>query len=455
MGGIPLPNILVTLDTICIVDVTGIKDSLLLRHVLFGTLWEYDYRPGDSDTVIVSDPDSGTDSDIGLYSDDLFSLCQNCGGFLKLFVRPPSPFRIPVSQECQMYIKLPHWYQAPDVVVTVFSDYEKKFVCTVHLAGAESIPIILDRIVKELQFHHYYLQNSTTWPSSEHQLMPCPHSGPAAAFYGHFREDIGPDGLLKLFVNVYQAKAAERIIKQQPVINDLNIAGQVLPRIVVTLVARRRLVCTVVLTGIDDPPMIRQRVIEALRFYRYFIRPDVVITQTDCSAEMTYSPLTDNELFSLCREQGDKQGSLKLFVEASPLVYVEYVQRNPLPKIVISVLDWDNHQPYFDMDMTGLECYEVYPGLYKEVEARTSTKLVRIYGPEPDTWFSWEYLNYHLFDLIQAKGASKGSLKLFITLQAPPPQQESPVPSPGPRPLFVPQPKSRKFLDRLISWMTS
>jgi hypothetical protein len=49
-----------------------------------------------------------------------------------------------------MYIELPHWYQAPDVVVTIFSDYEKKFICTVHLAGAETVPIILDRIVKEV-----------------------------------------------------------------------------------------------------------------------------------------------------------------------------------------------------------------------------------------------------------------------------------------------------------------
>ncbi|KAF8814608.1 hypothetical protein BYT27DRAFT_7249910 [Phlegmacium glaucopus] len=178
--------------------------------------------------------------------------------------------------------------------------------------------------------------------------MLCLHSGPAAACYGHFRGDIGPDGSLKIFLNAYQA--AKITIKQEPSINDLNIAEQVLPRIAVTLVARRRLVCTVVLTGIDDPPMIRQRIIEALRFYRYFIRPDVVITQTDCSAEMIHEPLTDS-LFSLCREQGDKHGSLKLFVN------LEYMQRNPLPKIVISVLDWDNHQPYFDMDMTGLKPY--------------------------------------------------------------------------------------------------
>jgi hypothetical protein len=118
------------------------------------------------------------------------------------------------------YIEKPHWYQAPDIVVTVFSDYEKTFICTVHLAGAESVRIILDRIVKEvgvknitgflitynlmfpqLQCHHYYLQKDTTWPSSEHQPMACEHSGPAAAFYGHFRKDIGPDGSLKLFVN--------------------------------------------------------------------------------------------------------------------------------------------------------------------------------------------------------------------------------------------------------------
>ncbi|KAF8814613.1 hypothetical protein BYT27DRAFT_6963370 [Phlegmacium glaucopus] len=315
--------------------------------------------------------------------------------------------------------------------------------------------MIMDRIVKGLQCHHYYLP-STTRTTSEHQSERGPYYGPAAAFYGHFREDIGPDGSLKLFVNAYQARAAKRIVKQQPGINDLNITGQVLPRIVVTVVARRRLVCTVVLTGIDDPPTIRQRIIEALRFYRYFIRPDVVITRTDCSAEMTYEPLTDDGLFSLCQERGDKHGSLKLFVEASPLVYAEYErpQHNPLPKIVISVLDWDNQQPYFDMDMTGLKTYDVYEGLSKEVEAHTDMELVRIYGPEPDTWFSWEDLHYDLFNLIQAKGASRGSLKLFITLQEHPPQQESLVPSPSPHPLYAPSPKL-SFVDRLTSWLTS
>ncbi|KAF8814609.1 hypothetical protein BYT27DRAFT_7249911 [Phlegmacium glaucopus] len=82
-----------------------------------------------------------------------------------------------------------------------------------------------------------------------------------------------------------------------------------------------------------------------------------------------------------------------------------------------------------------------------QVEARTNTKLVRIYGPEPDTWFSWEDLNYHLFDLIHAKGASRGSSKLFITLQEHLPSQESPVPSSSHRPLYVPSPKL-SFIDR-------
>jgi hypothetical protein len=49
-----------------------------------------------------------------------------------------------------IYIESPHWYQAPDVMVTVFSDYEKKFVCTVHLVGAETVGMIMDRIVKEV-----------------------------------------------------------------------------------------------------------------------------------------------------------------------------------------------------------------------------------------------------------------------------------------------------------------
>ncbi|KAF8814610.1 hypothetical protein BYT27DRAFT_7205925 [Phlegmacium glaucopus] len=427
----PLPTVFVTIDPICIVDVTGIKDASLLWWTLLATLWEHDYRRGD--TLISSDPDSGPYIRLGS-AEKLFSLCQNCGGSLKLFA--------------PVYTKSPHWYQPPEVVVTVFSLSEKKYICTVDLAGAESVGMIKDRIVKELQCHHYYLP-STTRTTSEHQSERGPYYGPAAAFYGHFREDIGPDGSLKLFVNAYQARAAKRIVKQQPGINDLNITGQVLPRIVVTVVARRRLVCTVVLTGIDDPPTIRQRIIEALRFYRYFIRPDVVITRTDCSAEMTYEPLTDDGLFSLCLERGDKHGSLKLFVEASPLVYAEYEhpQHNSLPKIVISVLDWDNQQPYFDMDMTGLKWYEVHKGLRKEVEAHTNMKLVRIY--EPDTWFSWEDLDYHLFGLIRAKGASKGSLKLFVTLQERPPQQESPVPSPA---LFVPQPQTwLSFIGRFIS----
>ncbi|KAF8809592.1 hypothetical protein BYT27DRAFT_6511350 [Phlegmacium glaucopus] len=265
-----------------------------------------------------------------------------------------------------IYIESPHWYQAPDVVATVFSRYEKRFACDVNLAGAETVGMIMDRIVKELQCHHYYLPIGGTCPTSEHQSTTCQDHGPAAAFYGHFREDIRPNGSVKLFVNAYQARAAKRIIKHQPGINDLNIAGQVLPYIVVTIVARRNLVCTVVLTGIDDPPIIRQRIIEALRFYEYFIRSDLVITQTDCSVDMTYSSLTDNGLFSLCREQGDTHGSLKLFVEASTLVYAsEYERspRNPLPKIVISVLDWDNQQFYFNMNMQGLYFYNFYDSL--------------------------------------------------------------------------------------------
>ncbi|KAF8797487.1 hypothetical protein BYT27DRAFT_7204437 [Phlegmacium glaucopus] len=449
----PLPNVLVTFDTICVVDVMGIKDPELLRQALLGTLWEHDYLRGRLDIVISSNPDKLSMNTIS--SEELFSLCQNCGGSLKLFARQRRA--LPMAG-APMYIRSPPWYQAPDVVVTVFSQYEKKFLCDVELAGAETVGTIMDRIVKELQYRHYYLPKGGTRPTSEHQSTGCQDDGPAAAFYGHFREDIGPDGSLKLFVNAYQARAAKRIIKQRPRTNDLNITEQVLPRIVVTIVARQNLVCTVVLTGIDDPPIIRQRIIEALRFYEYFIEPDLVITQTYCCAEVTYEPLTDNGLFSLCREQGDKYGSLKLFVEASPLVYASEVanvrpERNPLPKIVISVLDWDSQHLYFDMNMTGLEFHKVYEGLCKEVETRLKMKVVRIYGPEPDTWFSWENLNYHLFDLIQAKGASKGSLKLFVALQEQPHQQGSPAPSPSPRPLSVPPPKTGKHsrLDRLKS----
>ncbi|KAF8799984.1 hypothetical protein BYT27DRAFT_6847057 [Phlegmacium glaucopus] len=326
----------------------------------------------------------------------------------------------PRPEALKIYRESPHWYRAPDVVVTVFTCYEKKFVCTVHLGGAESVGMILDRIVKELQCYHYYLESGRTWLTNEDHSASSPdRDGPAEAFYGHFRKDIEPDGSLKLFVDAYQARAAKRIIKQQPCTNDLNIARQVLPRIAVTIVARRCPVCSVSLTGIGDPPIIRQRIIEALRFYGYLIRPDVVITQTDCSAEMTYEPLTDNGLFSLCREQGDRHGSLTLFVEASPLVTAHQYKRprrNPLPKIVVRVLDWDNQQPYFDMNMTGLEFDEVYNILCFEVESHTNMKLVRIYGPQPDTWFSLE--KYRLFDLIQEKGASKGSLKLFVFLQS-------------------------------------
>ncbi|KAF8799983.1 hypothetical protein BYT27DRAFT_7263371 [Phlegmacium glaucopus] len=361
MESLPLPNVLVTLDTICIVDVTGIEGANLLWWTLLATLWEHDYCGGHSD-IIISDSNRYK---VVLSPKQLFSLCQNCGGSLKLFAYPS--MSSVVRPGC-LITEPSHWYRAPDVVVTVFSHFPKKFVCTVHLAGAESVGIILDRIVKELQCHHYYVSNRGTGPISEHRGEGIVR-GSAAAFYGHFREDIGPDGSLKLYVDAYQARAAKRIIKQQPGINDLNVPGKGLPRIAVTIVARRRLVCTVVLTGIDDPPMIRQRIIEALRFYGYLIRPDLVITQTDCSAEMTYSPLTDDELFSLCREQGDKHGSLNLFVEASTLVYApeyERPQRGPLPNIVIRVLDWDNQQPYFDMNMTGLETYEVYRVLCNE-----------------------------------------------------------------------------------------
>ncbi|KAF8797485.1 hypothetical protein BYT27DRAFT_6936228 [Phlegmacium glaucopus] len=82
---------------------------------------------------------------------------------------------------------------------------------------------------------------------------------------------------------------------------------------------------------------------------------------------MTYEPLTDNQLFSLCREQGDKHGSLKLFVEASTLAYAseyERPKRTPLPKIVISILDWDSQQPYFDMP--ELQSDEAHRDLHKE-----------------------------------------------------------------------------------------
>ncbi|KAF8814605.1 hypothetical protein BYT27DRAFT_6963326 [Phlegmacium glaucopus] len=219
--------------------------------------------------------------------------------------------------------------------------------------------------------------------------------------------------------------------------------------------------------------MIRQRIIEALRFYEYLIPPDVVITQTDCSAEMTYEPLTDNGLFSLCREQGDKHGSLKLFVEASTLVYADEYERpcrNRLPKIVVSVLDWDNQEKYFNIDMTGLEHYEVHAGLRKKVKAQTHMKLVRIYGPEPDTWFSWEPEKYRLFDLIQEKGASTGYLKLFVILQEVSHQEDYPVTSldilrlyapssasPSPRIYtgYVPAPKTCKLslLGQLRSWL--
>ncbi|KAF8814616.1 hypothetical protein BYT27DRAFT_7219753 [Phlegmacium glaucopus] len=323
----PLPKVLVTLGTICIVDVTGISDPRILCQALVATLWEHEYHCGEWEIAFYSDPVPGPS--VRVSYEDLFTSCQSCAGrhsALPLqFINPT--IRLPQNLHPQSnYSRSPPWYRAPDVVASVFSYYEKKLICTVHLAGAQRTGTILDRIAKELQHHHYYLPNGGTWATSEHQPNCCSRYGPAAAFYGHFREDIGSDGSLKLFVNAYQARAANRIIKKQPDINDMNIAGQVLPRIVVTIIARRKRVCTVVLTGIDDPPIIRRRIIEALRFYEYLFRPDVVITQTDCSAEMTYEPLTDNGLFSLCQEQGDKHGSLKLFIEASTLVKAnEYV----------------------------------------------------------------------------------------------------------------------------------
>ncbi|KAF8797486.1 hypothetical protein BYT27DRAFT_6936227 [Phlegmacium glaucopus] len=229
MGRPPLPNVLVTFDTICVVDVTGITDFELLRQALFGTLWEHDYLRGRLDIVISSDPDlslhhhASLSRDRSLSSEELFSLCENCGGSLKLFARQPA-----VPNVGKMYIRSPQWYQAPDVVVNVFTHYEKKFLCDVELAGAETVGMIMDRIVKELQYRHYYLPKGGTRPTSEHQSTTCQSYGPAAAFYGHFREDIGPDGSLKLFVDAYQARAAKRIIKQQPGTNDLNITEYIL-----------------------------------------------------------------------------------------------------------------------------------------------------------------------------------------------------------------------------------
>jgi len=408
----PLPKVLVTLGTICIVDVTGISDLKILWRTVVATLWDHEYYRGELDIVFYSDPVPGPSKRLSY--EDLFTFCQNSAGSLKLFPRRGvQEYRYPQSN-----VNPPPWYQAPDVVASVFCCFEKTFICTVHLAGAQRVGKILDRIAKELQYRHYYLPDNGICATSEHQPENLPRFGPISAFYGHFREDIKPDGSLKLFVNAFQAKPAERIMKKQPDTDDLNIAGQVLPQTIVTLVARRKQVCTVVLTGIDNPPTIRQRIIEALRFYEYFLTPDVVITQTDCSAEMTYEPLTDIGLFSLCKEQGDKIGSLKLFVEASTLVKAneyESPQCNPLPKIIMSVLDWDNQQPYFDMDMTGLQTFELYQALRREIEAHTGMKLAKIYGPQPDTWFSWEF--HRLFDLILEKGASTGSLKLFVILK--------------------------------------
>ncbi|KAF8814611.1 hypothetical protein BYT27DRAFT_7205928 [Phlegmacium glaucopus] len=49
-----------------------------------------------------------------------------------------------------MYSQSPYGYQAPDIVVTVFSHSEKKHVCTVHLAGAESVGMIITRLLLAL-----------------------------------------------------------------------------------------------------------------------------------------------------------------------------------------------------------------------------------------------------------------------------------------------------------------
>ncbi|KAF8810558.1 hypothetical protein BYT27DRAFT_7209266 [Phlegmacium glaucopus] len=204
----------------------------------------------------------------------------------------------------QPYTELPHWDRQPldmdHIMIIVFSRYEKKFICTVHVAGAKSIEIILDKIAKEMA-----------------------ESGP-------------PANINQIAVQV--ARGAKRIIEQQPTINDLNIVRQVLPRIAVTIVARRKVVCNVVLTGIDDPPMIRQRIIEALfveassRHYHvgeYLCNEASDIHFLSWSFKSQVEALTNtlgfhgsgfqgpgefDDFFDLIQEKSASKGFLKLFV---------------------------------------------------------------------------------------------------------------------------------------------
>ena len=107
-----------------------------------------------------------------------------------------------------------------------------------------------------------------------------------------------------------------------------------LGRTVFTLLSFRSKICTVKLIGVNNGQMVRRRIFDAvcvlylqlkyhniipwqLKEYGYLVR-----LETPIQISASYDPvakyvpyLTDQALFDLCRERGDIDGSLQLFVE--------------------------------------------------------------------------------------------------------------------------------------------
>ena len=117
--------------------------------------------------------------------------------------------------------------------------------------------------------------------------------------------------------------------------NDHSLAVRhPLGRTVFTLLSFRSKICTVKLIGVNNGQTIRRRVFDAvcvlylplkyhditpqqLKEYGYLVR-----LETPIQISASYDPvakyvtyLTDQALFDLCRERGDIDGSLQLFVE--------------------------------------------------------------------------------------------------------------------------------------------
>ncbi|KAF8813532.1 hypothetical protein BYT27DRAFT_7181092 [Phlegmacium glaucopus] len=453
-----LPNLLVVLHPICVVDVSGLDDSSTLEGTFLATLWEHGYgrqivsEKGDeiilslqpfredwhySHYLVIGESafslSTQQNTDSGQCS-PLFKLCaeSSASGTFQMFVRI---FNAPRTQSAHFSAESLFWEQPVPAsklpAITIVSRNDQSFLCHVHLKDldVQTIGSVLNHIVQELQVIQYYFHpGRPTDLASAHKSAPAWDAEKNLDFVKYFKKDIDSNGKLTLSANVYKAKPALKLpmaVPSSDVYDIASIVGQKKPtHMIVKVYARREsdFACMVDLTGIEDPPAIRQRITHALTEHNYLIRGQLLLTDKDVSTATCHKPLTDEQLFVLCFCGGDSKDILGIFAEVSKVIFAHenrgQYDMKTISNISVKITDWESGAEYghvsFDGQSNSYDCYHHLT--YKVHEYIKEESKIIAFGPGPDFLFS---LDARLLSkVLHLKGHKKGTLAISIILDS-------------------------------------